>query len=118
MVLKPGELYWGLVHDAKPRPLVVVSREELNRGDWVTIVPLTSANFEQRSRLPTCVAFRAGESNLPVNCVAQADAITILTKSDLLLERGRIGFLSDEAHRDLIRAIGIVLSAECEPQAV
>ncbi|MBM4069815.1 MAG: type II toxin-antitoxin system PemK/MazF family toxin [Planctomycetes bacterium] len=42
--MRPGELYWADL-DAGRRPLLVVSREELNRGNYVVAVLLTTANL-------------------------------------------------------------------------
>jgi len=115
MTPKPGELYWGIALDAKPRPVIVVSREEFNRGEYLSVVPVTSAHFARRSKLPTCVAIHSGQFGLIKNCVAQAEQLTLLLKSDVDLERGPIGVLDGEANRKLIRAIGHVIAAECEP---
>ena len=99
----PGEIY---VNDADMgrRPVVVVSREELNRGRYVVVVRLTSAKFAVRSTLPHCVPFRAGEFGLTKDCVAQAEAIDFLPIADLDLNRGVIGVLDEARMRDVIRA--------------
>jgi mRNA-degrading endonuclease toxin of MazEF toxin-antitoxin module len=55
-MMRPGEVYLAET-DAGIRPVVVVSREELNRGKWVVAVLVTSAQFPLRSILPHCVPF-------------------------------------------------------------
>jgi mRNA-degrading endonuclease toxin of MazEF toxin-antitoxin module len=113
-MFRPGDIY--LVDtEAGKRPVVLVSREELNRGRWVVGVLLTSASFATRSALPHCVAFRAGEFGLSKDCVAQAETISFLDVSDLDLDHGVVGHLDEIRMRDLIRAIGNMLGSECEP---
>jgi mRNA-degrading endonuclease toxin of MazEF toxin-antitoxin module len=113
-MIHPGEIYFADT-DAGRRPAIVVSREELNRGNWVVAVLVTSTHFATRSRQPHCVAFAAGEYGLAKDCVAQAETITYLAVSDLDLDSGAIGVLDEVRMRDLIRAIGHLLAADCEP---
>ena len=110
----PGEIYFADTAFGT-RPAIIVSREPLNRGDYVGAVLCTSAHFATRSALPNCVAFRAGEFGFTKDCVAQGETITFLPKADLHLDLGPTGVLTDEAMRDLIRAVGSVLDAVCEP---
>lgn len=112
---RPGEIYWAHVDETEPRPVVIVSREELNRGDYVTVVPVTSTRLRTRRHLPNCVPLRAGRYGLGKDCVAQGESIASLHRSYLDLRTGAIGSLNHEAMRDLVRAIGYVISADCEP---
>jgi len=109
---EPGEVYWTL---GDPRPCIVVSREELNRGDYIVGVLLTTQRVQERRSLPNCVPFQTGEFGLTKDCVAQAESITMIAKDNLDLARGRSGALTDERFRDLVRAIGHVISSDCEP---
>ncbi len=115
MLPRPGEIYWAYSREGGRHPVVVVSREELNRGDYVIAVMVTSTKLETRWNLPNCVPFRAGQFGLPKNCVAQGETITYVPRCDLELETGPVGSLDPETTRDLIRAIGYVISADCEP---
>lgn len=115
-VIRPGEVYfadppgqWGR------RPVIVVSREELNRGTSVVIVPCTTVNVGRRSGLPNYVFFRAGEFGFTADCVAQCEGIQTLYVSFIELDAGPIGTLDDLRHRDVIRAIGNVIGSDCEP---
>ena len=101
--------------DAGKRPVVVVSREELNRGHRVVAVLATSTHFATRSNLPHCVAFSVGEYGLTKDCVAQAETITYLAVSDLDMDSGLIGVLDEVRMRALIKAIGHMLASDCEP---
>lgn len=76
---KPGEIYWALVEGPSPRPVVVASREQLNSGSYVIVVPFTSARLGERWGLPNCVPVRAGQFGLEKKCVAQVDAWPSLT---------------------------------------
>lgn len=115
MPLHPGDIYWAYVDERERRPVIVVSREELNRGHYVTVVPVTSAKLETRWHLPNCVPLRAGDHGLEKDCVAKAESIASLHQSYLDLETGVIGTIDVESVRNLTRAIGYVISAECEP---
>jgi mRNA-degrading endonuclease toxin of MazEF toxin-antitoxin module len=111
----PGEIYWADLGGAGPHKVIVVSHEALNRGSHILVIPCTSQRFDVRSKLPSCVAFQNGQFGFERECVAQGDAITQLRREWLLLERGRVAVLDETALRDIIRAIGHVISAECEP---
>jgi mRNA-degrading endonuclease toxin of MazEF toxin-antitoxin module len=115
LMIKPGAVY--LVDtDAGKRSAVILSREELNRGNWVVAVLITSGKFTVRSGLPHCVPFRAGEFGLAKDCVAQAEAITYLAVADLDLNTGVVGVLDEERMRDLVRAVGNMMGSDCEPE--
>ncbi len=115
-MIQPGEIYIADHQTATPHPVVVVSREELNRGSYVVAVLITSARFAVRSRLPNCVAFRVGQFGLTKDCVAQAETISPILLTDLDLAQGPIGVLDDSTLRDVIRAIGHVMASDCEPE--
>jgi mRNA-degrading endonuclease toxin of MazEF toxin-antitoxin module len=114
-MINPGEIYMADLNQTYPHPVFVVSREELNRGDYVVAVVITSARFAVRSQLPNCVPFRAGEFGLTKDCVAQAETITNIPTDQLDLAGGPVGTLDDMRMRDLVRAIGNVISSDCEP---
>jgi len=113
--MEPGEIYWADLPTGR-RPAIVVSREDLNRGSYVVAVLCTSANYTFRSQLPHCVPFQTGEFGLTKDCVAQCEAITFLDKADIDTTSGMIGKLVEARMRDVIRALGHVLEADCEPQ--
>ena len=113
---QPGEIYWAFLESAARRPVVIVSRTELNRGRYVVAVPFTSQRLGERCQLPNCVAFRSGEFGLPKNCLAQADAIAQVATDELDLATGPVGVLDLETQRELLKAIGYVLGASFEPE--
>lgn len=114
-MIRPGEIYQADT-DAGKRPVVIVSREELNQGRWVAVVLMTSAQFALRSTLPHCVPIRAGEFGLTKDCVAQAETITYLAISDLDIGDGPLGLLDAQRMRELIRAVGNMMGSDCEPE--
>lgn len=98
---------------ATPHPVIVVSREELNRGDRVLAVLWTSQKFAIRSPLPHCVPFQAGQFGFTKDWVAQCENTLLLDKINL--DPTPIGTLSDIALRDVVKAIGHVIDSDCEP---
>lgn len=115
-MVHPGELYWATLPHVPRHPVLVISRESLNRGKNVIVAMLTSARFDERRKFPNCVPIFAGSFGLTKDCVIQAQAIFSLELSDLDLDDGPIGRLDSETMRDTIRALGYVFDAECEPR--
>lgn len=113
---RSGDLYWAFTEGPRKRPVVVASRDDLNLGKYILVVPLTSQQVEVRRRLPNCIFFESGEYGLPKDCVAQTEALTQILKDDLDMEFGPIGRLNAAKYREFVRAIGYSLNAECEPQ--
>ena len=114
-MIRPGEIYMADLPDAGRHPVIVVSREELNRGEVISAVLVTSAHFRARSKFANCVPFNAGEFGLIRECVAQCESIGPILVSQLDLADGPIGVLDEMALRDVVRAIGYVIESECEP---
>lgn len=114
--MNPGQWFFGALEgEQKRRPLIVISQPVFNRGGYVVVVPVTSSRYYERSRLPNCVPFAAGQSGFDRDCVAQAENITLIHAASL--EPEPAGVLDERKHRELIRAIGYVLGADCEPSA-
>ncbi len=114
-MIRPGEIYMADFGQAGPHPVIVVSREDLNRGRYALVVVCTSARFAVRSKLPNCVPFRAGDFGLTTDCVAQCENVLSIDKVQLDLAAGPMGVLDDLALRDVIKAIGYVIESDCEP---
>jgi mRNA-degrading endonuclease toxin of MazEF toxin-antitoxin module len=111
--MKPGEIYMADLGEATPHPVIVVSREDLNRGDRVVAVLCTSQKFAVRSGLPHCVPFRAGQFGFSKDCVAQCENIFLVAKDSL--DPAMVGVLDDATMRDVVKAIGHVIDSDCEP---
>src|SRR3954452_7158518 len=102
-MIQPGEIYLADFEEMEPHPVVVVSREELNRGHWVVAVLITSKRFEERSKQTHCVAFRAGEFGLSRDCVAQGESLFSIRREEL---GEHLGTLDAERWRELVKAVG------------
>jgi mRNA-degrading endonuclease toxin of MazEF toxin-antitoxin module len=114
-VIKPGEVDIADFDQAGPHPVIVISREDLNRGRYALVVACTSARFSIRGTLPTCVPFRAGQFGFTSDCVAQCDNILSIEKIQLDLAAGPMGVLDELTMRNIIKAIGYVIDSDCEP---
>jgi len=112
----PGDIYWAYIESEHRRPVIIVSRQNLNLGKYVVAIPLTSKNLEKRWNLPNCVQFKAGSFGLKKNCVAQCEGITVVDKDFIQLNSGPIGTLDDEKWHLLSHAIGYVICAICETE--
>jgi mRNA-degrading endonuclease toxin of MazEF toxin-antitoxin module len=53
-MIRPGEVYTANFPQAGPHPVIVISRENLNRGNYVLVVVCTSARFAARSTTEAC----------------------------------------------------------------
>lgn len=80
-MIRPGEIYIADFPQAGPHPVIVVSRENLNRGNYALVAVCTSARFAVRSKLPNCVPFRVGQFGFTSDCVAQCENILSIEKS-------------------------------------
>ncbi len=116
MILRHGQVYRGDLGDGKWRPVIVISRESLNRGNYVLIAPLTSAKFDRRKGLPNCYPIWGGQFGINEDSVVQAENLTLLDKMHLDFHTGSIGQLNEEAMRGVIHAIGYVIESLCEPE--
>lgn len=114
-MIEPGEIYIADFPEAGPHPVIVVSREALNRGHYALVVVCTSSRFTVRSQLVSCVPFQAGQFGFTVNCVAQCENILSIDQRQLDLSAGPIGVLDDRALRDVVKAIGYVIASDYEP---
>src|SRR5689334_5989659 len=113
MPYEQGGIYWVNDGGSVARPFPLISREDLNQGDYLTVVPFTTRNLEARRGLPNCVPFNRGEFGLTKDCVAQCEAIQYLPKAEIA--RGPDGPIDDERLRAVVLAIGYVVDAECAP---
>lgn len=111
--MSPGEIYMADLGETTPHPVIVVSREELNRGDRAVAVLCTSQKLVIRARLPHCVSFQAGQFGFPKDCVAQCENIFLVDKGSL--DAQPIGVLDATALREVVKAIGNVIDSDCEP---
>ena len=115
-MIQPGEIYKADFPQAGQHPVIVISREELNRGNYVLAVVCTSARFAVRCNLPNCVPFRAGQFGFTIDCVAQCENVLSVETTQLDLETGPVGRLNAVSMRAVIKALGHVIASDCEPE--
>ena len=112
-MIRQGEIYMADFEVGGPHPVIVVSRESLNRGRYALVVVCTSARFEVRKLLPNCVPFLAGQFGLTADCVAQCENLLSIERSQIISDA--LGTLDEMALRDVIKAVGYVMESDCEP---
>ena len=113
VLISPGEIYW-IDLPSGTRPGIVVSREDLNRGNYIVVVLCTSAQLAKRANLPHCVSFSAGEFGLPKDCVAQCETICFVEVGSIDVAQGPMGTLDEARLRSIVKAIGHVIEADCD----
>ena len=94
-MIQPGEIYMADFDQAGPHPVIVVSREELNRGRYALVVVCTSARFVVRSQLSNCVPFQAGDFGFTVDCGAQCENMLSIDQEQLNAAAGPMGILDE-----------------------
>ncbi len=99
---------------AQTHPVIVMSREELNRGRYALAVVCTSARCAVRSKLSNCVPFQAGDFGFTVDCVAQCENILSIDQTQLELAAGPMGPLDEAALQKVIKSIGYVIKSDCK----
>lgn len=109
---RPGEVHLADLESIGPHYVVVLSREELNRGRWVMVALISSRKVEVRSKLRNCVPITAGEFGLTTDCVVLGESVINLLHEELL---EHVGTLDDDRMREVVRAVGYAMGAECEP---
>src|SRR5947209_6416538 len=93
----------------KPRPVLIVSRTELNGGRYLIVAPFYGEQLEKRSRWKQCVLFKNGEFGLEKDCVLKADEVTLLKFCDLRIADGPVGEIDENRMKDVSAAIAYAL---------
>ncbi len=99
---KQGEIWWAEFQEGWERPALVVSRDELNRGRLILVVPCTSSFVKERAAYSNHVLFPAGVGGLTTDTIAQTHLIQPLEVSSLVR---RMGVLSQEQLAEVLLAI-------------
>lgn len=86
------------------RPVLVVSREEINQLlSVVNVIPLTSRKSEERIIYPNEVLIPAGLAGLKVDSIALCYQIRTLDKSRLEIDLGVVE--QDDLQKEILEAI-------------
>ena len=102
MTVLPGEVHLADLFEGGMRPVIIVSREQLNRGTLYLGVPVTSSRVEERRRYANYVFLSARAGGLRVDSVAVAHLVQPV-RSEFLKERW--GTLPDTALQRLLLAL-------------
>ena len=94
---------------SKPRPIVIVSVDALNRGNSVTAIPFYSQQIEDRRNRPYCVFYHRGQGGLEKDCIAKADEISLIEKLEIDFAKGPVGRFNHSEMALLEDAIRYVL---------
>ena len=94
---KQGEIWWALFYEGWERPSIVVSRNDLNRGRLVLVVPCTSSRVQERATYPNHVLIPSGTGELTRDSIAQTHLIQPIEVSYLERKMGKldIGLLAE-----------------------
>jgi len=84
------------------RPGVVVTRNELNFGQLVLVVPCTSRQIEERAKHRNNVILQPGTGGLDARSAAQVHLIQPVAREWFLWKRGR---LTDEKLGEVLQAL-------------
>jgi mRNA-degrading endonuclease toxin of MazEF toxin-antitoxin module len=87
---KQGEIWWTLFYEGWERPSIVVSRNDLNRGRLVLVVPCTTSRVQERAAYSNHVFLPAGTGELNKDTIAQAHLIQPVEVSYLERKMGKL----------------------------
>jgi mRNA-degrading endonuclease toxin of MazEF toxin-antitoxin module len=99
---KQGEIWWASFFEGGERPALVVSRNELNRGRFILVVPCTSSQVERRAVYRNHVLLPSGSGGLTSDTIAQTHLIQPIEVG--YLER-KLGELDTEQLAEVLLAI-------------
>ncbi len=114
--MKPGEIYLANFAANVVRPVIVVSRADLNLSGFSLVVVCVTEFVSIRKNLVNCLYFEKGEFGMPEKCVAQCQNMLSIDHDRLDSANGPIGVIDDAKIRRLIYTIGHILDARCEPE--
>jgi mRNA-degrading endonuclease toxin of MazEF toxin-antitoxin module len=100
--VQPGEVYIADIFEGGMRPVVIVSREQLNRGSLFLCVPVTSSRVDERRKYANYVFVAAGAGGLREASVVVAHLVQPVRR-DMLRERW--GVLPEPTLRRILVAI-------------
>jgi mRNA interferase MazF len=109
--LAQGDIFWADIEtvDSSPgytRPLLVIQNNVFNRSRINTVVTCALTTNLRRADAPGNVLLYPGEANRPEQSVVNVSQIATMDQRTL---RARIGTLSSERVREVLRGIDLVL---------
>jgi len=101
-------------YDPKRRRVVIVSRETLNRGHYVVVVPIYSVKDEVDRRAPNnCPLLASKYECIDRESFIAAEEIHFVRQQDIDGSTGPLDRLSDDDWGRLVTAIGYMIDADC-----
>jgi mRNA interferase MazF len=90
MSVVPGEIYVADIFEGGTRPVIIVSREQLNRGGLYLSVPITASRVPERRRYANYVFLPAGAGGLREDSVAVTHLVQPVRESALQVRWGKL----------------------------
>jgi mRNA interferase MazF len=112
VAIRQGEVFWAGVIEPSgsarvyDRPYLIVQNDAFNRSRINTVVVCSLTSNLRRAGDPGNVLLVPGEANLPEQSVINVSQIVTIDKSQL---RERIGTLSSDRIREVLRGINLLL---------
>ncbi len=103
---RQGEVWLVNFTEGWERPAIVASRDELNRGTLILVVPCTSQEAELRAAFPNHVLIQSGTGGLTKDTVAQAQLVQPAHVSWFLR---RLGAVDGDTLSEVLAAIAWVI---------
>lgn len=101
-MFRAGEVWLADLYEGGSRPVVIVSRDELNQGGLALAVPITSARVAERRQYRNYVFLPRSTGGLRHDSLAVAHMVQPLRR-ELVIERW--GALSDPLLREILVAL-------------
>lgn len=111
-MIRQGDVYWldlGAPSGAGPgfrHPHVVVQNDLFNRSRLQTVVVCALTSNLKRAEAPGNVLLRAGEANLPKDCVVNVSQVFTVDKDEL---SDRVGILAPEQLQAVLDGLALLL---------
>jgi mRNA-degrading endonuclease toxin of MazEF toxin-antitoxin module len=102
MELAQGNVWNIAFEEGFDRPGIVISRNELNKGRLILVVPCTSSQVEKKARYRNHVLLEAGAGGLIYPSVAQVHLIQPVDRQYFLQ---KLGHLRDEQLSAVLQAL-------------
>ena len=103
---RQGEVWLVHFHEGWERPSIVVSRNELNRGALILVVPCTSSEVARRAAFANHVFLPRAVAGLSRDSVAQAHLVQPAHTSWFMR---RLGALDREKLGEVLRSVAWVI---------
>jgi len=94
-----------VVLEKKRRPVIVLTRDQLNGGNCVVVVPCYSQDVDRRAKFRQNLVLEQGTGGLPKRCLVRTDQITYIDKRSIDWRQDKIGRLTNEHMKLIVDAV-------------